>query len=171
MCNNEEERGSGRGDGAEDGGAGEDEGGDVAVEEECGERVARVARPPREPSRQEREKHEISHLPPRDWCAHCRRGRGIKGVHSGRSTAEHLYPIISIDYAYIGSSSEDDEKMFAESRRRLERGEEAIEDVQPEGSICVLVVHDSRSTGIYGIHVDKAFRPESRRNCWKFLIH
>jgi len=49
----------------------------------------------------------------------------------------------------------EDEKMFAESRRRSEKGEEAAEDETPEGSICTLVVHDSRSGGIYGIHVDK----------------
>ena len=159
MCNNEEDDEERGGRGTDEGAEAEEtraeEGEDVIVADENEERVARVARPPREPSRQEREQHEISHLPPRDWCAHCRRGRGIRGAHSGKHATDHLFPIISIDYAYIGSSSEDDEKMFAESRRRLERGEEAIDDVPPEGSICVLVVHDSRSTGIYGIHVDK----------------
>ena len=45
--------------------------------------------------------------------------------------------------------------MFADSRRRLEQGEEAIEEETPQGSICALVVHDNRSGGIYGIHVDK----------------
>ena len=133
----------------------EDDGGGSVDEDSNEERVPRVARPPREPSRQEREHHEISHLPPRDWCAHCRRGRGVKGAHQRGDATHHQYPIISIDYAYIGSSTEDDEKMYMESRRRLEKGEEAVEDDTPEGSICTLVVHDSRSGGIYGIHVDR----------------
>ena len=84
MCNNEEddeERG-GRGidEGAEDEETRAEEGEDVIVADENEERVARVARPPSEPSRLQREQHEISHLPPRDWCAHCRRGRGIRGA-------------------------------------------------------------------------------------------
>ena len=135
--------------------AGADEGGGAVVEDENEERVPRVARPPREPSRQEKEHHEISHLPPRDWCAHCRRGRTIKGAHWRGNATTHHYPIVSMDYAYIGSSTEDDEKMWAETRRRSEKGEEAAEDETPEGSICALIIHDSRSGGIYGIHVDR----------------
>ena len=117
-----EEEGSRMGDedaGARD--AREDDGGGSVVEDSNEERVPRVARPPREPSRQEREHHEISHLPPRDWCAHCRRGRGVKGAHQRGDATHHQYPIISIDYAYIGSSPEDDERMYMEAKGRTER--------------------------------------------------
>ena len=31
---------------------------------------------PREPSKEEREEHEKTHLPFRNWCQHCVRGRG-----------------------------------------------------------------------------------------------
>ena len=37
----------------------------------------RISRGPKEPSRIERERHEVTHLPPRSWCQHCRRGRSI----------------------------------------------------------------------------------------------
>ena len=136
-----------------------DEEGDVVVEDgedhENEERVPRVARPPREPSRLEREQHEISHLPPRDWCAHCRRGRGVKGAHYRGRDTDHDFPTISIDYAYIGSSPEDDEKLYMDAKGRADRGVDAVEDVVPRGSVCTLVVHDSRSGGIYGVQVDR----------------
>ena len=43
-----------------------------ATEEDGVGRQPRIVRGPREPTHQEREQHEVSHLPPRDWCAHCR---------------------------------------------------------------------------------------------------
>ena len=136
-----------------------DDEGDVVVEDgedhENEERVPRVARPPREPSRLEREQHDISHLPPRDWCAHCRRGRGVKGAHHRGRETDHDFPIVSLDYAYIGSSPEDDEKLYMEAKGRADRGEDAVEDEVPRGSVCTLVIHDSRSSGVYGIQVDK----------------
>ena len=96
------------------GDVGQDGEGELVIEDgedhENEERVPRIARTPREPSRQEREQHEVSHLPPRDWCGHCRRGRGVKGAHHRGQSGHHEYPIIAMDYAYIGSSPEDDEK-------------------------------------------------------------
>ena len=138
---------------------GEDGEGDLVVEDgedhDNEERVPRIARPPREPSQQEREQHEVSHLPPRDWCAHCRRGRGVRGAHHRGQEGHHEYPIISMDYAYIGSSPEDDDRLYVEAKTRTDRGEEPVEDEVPKGSVCTLVVYDSRSGGIWGIHVDK----------------
>ena len=45
--------------------------------------------------------------------------------------------------------------MYREAKGRLDRSEDAQEDDVPQGSVCTLVMQDSRSGGIYGIHVDK----------------
>ena len=99
-------------------------------------RVPRISRTPREPSKMERENHEISHLPPRDWCAHCRRGRSITGAHSSSGQARD-FPIVSIDYMYVGIGKEIEDKMVEDRQRRETNGEAAIEEVVPEGSIPV----------------------------------
>ena len=44
-------------------------------------RVARARRAPRGPTQIEKELHELTHLPYRDWCGHCVRGRGEKTPH------------------------------------------------------------------------------------------
>ena len=68
-----------------------------------GDTAPRVSRGPREPSRIERERHEVTHLPPRSWCVHCRRGRSIASAHhAANSDRAHSVPIVSIDYAYLG---------------------------------------------------------------------
>ena len=54
----------------------EDQDGD---EEEAQEPVTRRA--PKGPTKEEREKHEATHLPFREWCQHCIRGRGRNKPH------------------------------------------------------------------------------------------
>ena len=44
-------------------------------------RAPRVRRAPKGPTQLEREQHEATHLPFRDWCAHCVRGAGEKTPH------------------------------------------------------------------------------------------
>ena len=39
------------------------------------------ARPRNKPTRKEREEHEATHVPFRDWCAHCMMGRGRAHDH------------------------------------------------------------------------------------------
>ena len=56
------------------GGSGEDVVADT--EEDLGKReVVKLANPV-EPSQAEKEEHEMTHLPFRNWCRHCVRGRG-----------------------------------------------------------------------------------------------
>ena len=45
-------------------------------EEEYGERRPRKKLYPREPSQEERQEHEMTHVPFRNWCRHCVKGRG-----------------------------------------------------------------------------------------------
>ena len=51
----------------------------VEAEEE-GE-VVRIRRAPKGPTRREREEHEATHIPYREWCPHCVRGRGTNRPH------------------------------------------------------------------------------------------
>jgi len=58
---------------------------------ECGSedgeeaRAPKVRRAPKGPTQLEREQHEATHLPYRDWCAHCVRGAGNKTPHRRKS--------------------------------------------------------------------------------------
>ena len=45
-------------------------------------RKPRIPRRPNAPTKAEIEEHEITHLPPRDWCPHCVAGHGISNQHS-----------------------------------------------------------------------------------------
>ena len=44
-------------------------------------RPVRTATPPYVPSEQERRAHNVTHFPPRSWCEHCVRGRGLASKH------------------------------------------------------------------------------------------
>ena len=44
-----------------------------------------MRRAPKGPTQLEREQHEATHLPYRDWCAHCVRGAGNKTPHRRKS--------------------------------------------------------------------------------------
>ena len=63
------------------------EGGDKVIEVEPedeienGSRKVKKVQGPREPSEEERIEHEMTHLPYRNWCRHCVRGRGKRMPH------------------------------------------------------------------------------------------
>ena len=52
------------------------------------ERSARVVRKPGEPTPEERSAHEATHLPFRDWCAHCASWRASDPAHRLTERAE-----------------------------------------------------------------------------------
>ena len=55
---------------------------------------------PFQPTEKMIREHEISHLPYRNWCVACVRGRGRSDPHRTRNDNrdEPLFPIISVDY-------------------------------------------------------------------------
>ena len=64
----------------------------------------RVSAGPRnKPTQREREEHEATHMPFRDWCAHCMMGRGRTHHHIAKqkSEDESRRPIIAIDYFFM----------------------------------------------------------------------
>ena len=66
--------------------------------------VARAIRPPIRPTTDMVDRHMISHLPFRNWCSFCVRGRGqsVPHVKVTRKEEEQL-PVISVDYGFSGT--------------------------------------------------------------------
>ena len=77
--------------------AAEEEGG----EEEFGKRVPVKKANPREPTKEEREEHEKTHIPFRNWCRHCVRGRG-KEDECRRTDREPEKPEVHLDFMFMG---------------------------------------------------------------------
>lgn len=114
------------------------------------QRRPHALRCPREPTAAGKAAHEFTHWPPRPWCAYCVFGRSIRSPHwAGEGDEGRDYPIISMDYAYFGASAADEQKMWEGIKRRVDAEEPAGEDGIPEHNVPVLVLHDSRSSGIY----------------------
>ena len=86
-----------------------DEGGDkIDDEEEFAAPDWRVRAGPRNrPTQREREEHEATHVPFRDWCAHCMMGRGRTHHHVAKqkSEDESSRPIIAMDYFFMQMES------------------------------------------------------------------
>ena len=74
-------------------------------EEQFGSRKTKKLTDPKEPTKEEREEHERTHLPFRNWCRHCVRGRGVQLPH--RSGAqETCMNEIHMDYGFLGKEDE-----------------------------------------------------------------
>ena len=76
-------------------------------EEEAQEAVTRRA--PKGPTKEEREKHEATHLPFREWCQHCIRGRGRNKPHKKKTEEEkegHRVSRVSMDYFFMSQEEE-----------------------------------------------------------------
>ena len=50
--------------------------------------------------------HMVCHVPYRNWCELCVRGRGTSDAHK-RSSGTREIPVVSIDFAYLGDGDED----------------------------------------------------------------
>ena len=78
-------------------------------DEECEDEEAeevKTRKAPKGPTRKEKEEHEATHIPYRDWCRHCVRGRATNRPHrvkaKGEEEAEQQkVPRISMDYFFM----------------------------------------------------------------------
>ena len=62
-----------------------------------------MRRGPSDPTPQEIEDHEATHVPFRDWCRHCVRGKGKLDAHGNiGAEEEHTIPHLSMDYCFMG---------------------------------------------------------------------
>ena len=59
---------------------------------------------PKEPSKEEKEEHDKTHIPFRDWCRHCVRGRG-KEEACRKVTRETEDYEIHMDFMFMGRKS------------------------------------------------------------------
>ena len=73
---------------------------------------------PRTPTREEKEEHEKTHLPYRDWCRHCVRGRGTAAAHK-MSTEKPEIPELHMDYMFMGDEGEDEKWTILVAKERL----------------------------------------------------
>ena len=65
--------------------------------------LPQIRRPLTSPSDAEKRRHETSHLPFREWCEHCVRGRGRAMPHFSRQRrgAEESVLVVQLDYTYM----------------------------------------------------------------------
>ena len=76
-------------------------------EEEAQEPATRKA--PKGSTKEEKEKHEATHLPFREWCQHCVRGRGRNKPHKKKTEEEeeeNKVTRISMDYFFMSQAEE-----------------------------------------------------------------
>ena len=68
--------------------------------------VPNTRRAPKGPTQKERAEHEATHIPYRDWCRHCVRGRATNRPHRSKPGEEEdaqgrKVPRISMDYFFM----------------------------------------------------------------------
>ena len=61
------------------------------------------------PSRKEVEEHMTTHIPFRNWCAHCVRGKSKSNPHRQTLRDINEVPEVSLDYMYMGSGSDEEQ--------------------------------------------------------------
>ena len=76
---------------------------------------AKQIRQPQQPTRQELEEHELTHVPFRDWCVHCCKGKVRNNPHrvnkeKDEETKENATTTISMDYMYLTGKNKEDDK-------------------------------------------------------------
>ena len=66
-----------------------------------------IRRPLMSPSDAEKRRHEASHLPFREWCEHCVRGRGRAMPHFSRQRrgADESVPVVQLDNTYTSTGN------------------------------------------------------------------
>ena len=103
-------------------------------------RQTKGMRGPTTPTKQEREDHERDHIPFRNWCAHCVRGKSKSSGHfSAAPDAERSKPIVSLDYAFLGIKKGKDSS----------ESEKLEEEAAAAGHTPQLIMFDSESKGTY----------------------
>ena len=91
------------------------------------------------PSKQEMEEHMATHIPYRDWCEHCVRGRGRNDPHrsGGDDRRQDPTPTVSMDYGFLLTKMASEEDESAESEQC---GPMLVMKDHKEGNIFAMVV-------------------------------
>ena len=85
---------------------------DLEAEAEQGDAKVKEATEPNLPSAEEIKKHNLTHLPYRNWCSHCVMGRGkedphhrVKTDNSNDDDEVEGKPVIQLDYMQLKSKT------------------------------------------------------------------
>ena len=84
------------------------------LDREHGQRRVRTMLDPKLPSEAEVKQHYLTHMPFRNWCPHCVRGRGKEMDHKKRDAEAHSMPEYHMDYCFPGD--EDGQKLTVLTR-------------------------------------------------------
>jgi glutaredoxin len=113
------------------------------------------------PSKEDVDSHMVTHIPYRSWCDHCVRGRAVNDHHPKKKSEESSVPVISIDYAYFGETSEE--------RKERKEKEKNGEDVK-RGDMPFVVVKDRKSKKMWAYIVrEKGVNPYAVKKLAKIL--
>ena len=116
-----------------DGEMGGDEDADENLEQlEAGSRKSMKKLDPKMPSDGERQEHELTHLPYRNWCRHCVRGRGKEEPCRRGTGEEGGLPEFHVDYMFMGE--EKGEKTLAILVARMKETKAVMSTVVPRKS-------------------------------------
>ena len=81
--------------------------------EESGKRSVLKMLDPMRPSQAEVDEHELTHLPYRNWCRHCVRGRGKESPHRKQEGQEATMPEVHWDFMFLGEENDPGNTMTA----------------------------------------------------------
>ena len=76
---------------------------------------------PKLPSREEVEEHNLTHLPYRNWCRHCVRGRGKEMPHKKAEDDLHNQAEVHFDFCFPGEESGEGNLTIVVARERKTR--------------------------------------------------
>ena len=76
-----------------------DDGADIG-----GSREVRKLPDPQRPCQKEVDAHNLTHLPFRNWCPHCMRGRGKEMPHQRQAAHKEMLHEFSMDYCFPGDT-------------------------------------------------------------------
>lgn len=79
---------------------------DAAEETRAGEAIQpKAAARPCQPTKAVIEAHEVTHLPYRNWCAHCVAGKEVSSPHRHSDETETIGITVSLDYCFMGDEA------------------------------------------------------------------
>ena len=118
-----------------------DEGGDKIDDEEAAPDWRVRAGPRNKPTQREREEHEATHVPFRDWYAHCMMGRGRTHhlVAKQKSEDESRRPISAMDYFFM----------------KMESAPSGVQAISEESITCVAVEEDKHQNVMSSVALEK----------------
>ena len=73
--------------------------------------------------------------------------------------------MISMDYGYLGISVNEEIALYDRAKSRVDKGENAVDDVVPGHYLPVLIIHDDHSECVFAVACDqKGVSPRDANN-------